>query len=82
MINDFEDIHVQDSPASRTSTSHVAAFKQSSESKKLESRLLNVRKLSAELVSVLLGNAKYDNWPQFIKEKNKEKIRKLKCIYI
>ena len=79
MINDYDDIFTQEVATYTGRSGKTITFKHSTEARKMKERLLTVRKLSQDLVDVLINNSKSENWPEFIKKKNKEEIKKLKC---
>jgi len=81
MINDYDDIFTMEVATYTGRSGKTITFKQSNEVRKMKERLLTVRKLSQDLVDVLINNSKSENWPEFIKKKNKEQIKKLKCMY-
>ncbi len=79
MLNDYDEIFTQEVVTYTGRSGKTITFKHSNEANKIKDRLLTVRKLSQELVEVLINNSKVENWPEFIKKKNKEQIKKLKC---
>lgn len=80
MINDYEDIFTQEIHAYVGRSGKAITWRQGNEANKIKDRLLNIRKLSPDLVSLLINNSKSENWPEFIKKKNKEQIKKLKFV--
>jgi hypothetical protein len=79
MLNDFIDIFTQEVTTYQGRSGKTVTFKHQNERKKFEDRLLNIRKLSNDLVEVLINNSKYETWPDFIRKKNKDVIKQLKC---
>lgn len=81
MLNDFDDVFTNELIAYTSKSGKLTTFRPEKENRKMEERLINIRKLSPDLVKLLINNSKFENWPEFIRKKNKKLIKKLKCKY-
>lgn len=80
MLNDFEDVFTQELSSYTGHSGKTITFKYRNEKAKMRDRLLNIRKLTPDLVNHLLNNSKVESWPEFIRKKNKKQIKKLKFV--